>query len=202
MSSNIPENFDKYNPLNIRVMKVEGDPKNTRYLAFGGKILNSSDLTKFIFYSKLLEKIENFLSPFEKFLSTEEILEALRALKKLFEALEKENLSENLEFAEALSTNWHKILDYVSNDIKKNQAQKSCSFRDLLKNFVMLIHSYPANSDQTLGLYLTENLGENWIPFPFMNILFSLFEEYVLKEKKSTLHLWIQKIEELEIAPN
>jgi hypothetical protein len=202
MTSNIPDDYDKYNPMNMRVLKIDGDPKNREHLFLSSSSLKNKELTKYIFYSILIEKIEKFSTPFEKIFSEKEILETLKEIKILFTNLEEENLSENLKFAEELSLKWRKILDFVAHNLKtKHEEKTSTSLKDNLKNLVKEIHSYPEGKDHTLGIYLTENLGQNWLPFPFMQILYKLHEEAILDSKSSKLSLWIKKIEEIEHLP-
>ena len=202
MTSNIPDDYDKYNPMNMRVLKVEGDPKNQEHAFLENNNLKSKELTKYIFYSILLEKIEKFSTPFEKIFSQKEILETLKEIKILFTYLEQEILSENLKFTEELSLKWHKILDFVALNLKtKNEDSTSTNLKDKLKILVKEIHSYPQNADHTLGIYLTENLGQNWLPFPFMQILYKLHEEAILNSNNSKLSSWIKKIEEIEHLP-
>jgi hypothetical protein len=202
MTSNIPDDYDKYNPMNMRVLKTEGDPKNRDHYFLGGTNLKNKELTKYIFYSILIEKIEKISTPFEKIFSEKEILETLKEIKILFTNLEEENLSENLKFVEELSFKWHKILDFVAHNLKtKDDGNISINLRDKLKLLIKEIHSYPEGRDHTLGIYLTENLGQNWLPFPFMQILYTLHEESVLNSKNSKLSKWIKKIEEIQHPP-
>jgi hypothetical protein len=39
------------------------------------------------------------------------------------------------------------------------------------------INHYPEKGDHSLGYYLSSSTGENWIPFPFMEILRNLHEK-------------------------
>jgi hypothetical protein len=202
MTSNIPEDYDKYNPMNMRVLKVEGDPKNRENYFLGNSTLKNKELTKYIFYSILIEKIEKFSTPFEKIFSQKEISETLKAIKILFTNLKEEDLSKNLKFAEELSLKWHKILDFVAQNLKmKHEDNAGENLNERVKNLVKEIHSYPEGKDHTLGIYLTENLGQNWIPFPFIQILYKLHEEAILDSKSSKLNSWIKKIEEIEHLP-
>ncbi len=188
MSSNIPKNFDRSDPQNLKVARIEPDIKYYIDIPFKGRAINSSTLTKLILFLSLNEKVEKFLNPSKKLLQIKDLFTLLIQLKIIFKTLMIKDTSQDYQFAEALSKNWHLI-------IENRQLQN-----DPLNKLIESIQTYPKNVDHPFGYYLNKITGEAWLPFPFIEILYSLHESAILNPQNSTLTTWIKQIDDILYA--
>jgi hypothetical protein len=194
MTHNIPEKFDKSDPLNIKIVGIEADKKQSIEVPYKNRTLSSKTLTKLSLFLKLQEKIEQFLYGYDNIILQKNLFFCLKTLKLEFDTLSKKNVSKETQFSEELSKNWQAILDFV-NHHKDHLHQEF--YMHQLKIFIETVHGYPENSDHTLGYYLTKLIGKDWLPFPFMEILETLHEDAILNKDKSRLAIWIKQIEEI-----
>ncbi len=191
MSSNIPGNFDKSDPQNLKVIRIEPDTQHHIPIPYKGREINSKTLTKMVFFSTLQEKIQKILKSPDRALQIKDLFTALNQFKALLETLMKKDLSHDYQFAESLSKNWHIILDHA---VDTTYTKSTPHYLTELKKIITSIHSYPENDEHTLGYYLTEFAGETWLPFPFIHILYTLHEDALLNPSKSILTTWINQI--------
>lgn len=105
--------------------------------------------------------------------------ENILKIKGLLNRLTKEDLSEDLDFLNDLAFSW---LDFVESAEKKGED---------IQLFLNEVYAYPAGAAFTLGYYLTEHAGYKWIPYPFMEIIRNLHEEYQNNPTNSKLQKWI-----------
>ncbi len=194
MSSNIPDSFDKADPHNLKVIRIEPDMKHFILIPYKGREINSNMLTRFTLFLYLQEKIQKILNPSDKLIQIKDLFTTLNQLKQLLQTLMKNDSSQDNLFAEALSKNWHLIIDHA---VDASYIKPSPHYLTELKKFINTIHSYPENDDHTLGYYLTEYAGESWLPFPFIHILYALHENALLTPSKSTLSTWIKEIDNI-----
>lgn len=110
----------------------------------------------------------------------------LHLLKEAFERLKKEDASHEVIFSNTLSTCWNQTL-ILSRKINSK----------LLRAFIKEIQSYPKDQDHTLGYYLTEYAGQNWLPFPYIELLQKMHEEHIHKPLTSILTRWTRELEQL-----
>ena len=121
--------------------------------------------------------------------------DTVSAFKALFLLLSKEDQSHNPDFALQLSTLWHNLLE--------DCLSSSSSFKDSpdtllkLKFLISQIQNYPLGEDHTLGYYLSEYAGKEWIPFPFMELLQQLHEEFNTHSSHGTLKDWIELLNQI-----
>lgn len=147
------------------------------------------------FFSYLKKLFDAFSPPKElagKVINIQGIIEHLHILKNLFQDLQKENLSQSAPFTDDLSKIWHILTDDLENlevAERKNLPELS-AFRHLMDD----IKNYPNHSDHRLGYYLIKHAEENWLPFPFIELLDSLHKE---ESKTGTLAKWIKSINDL-----
>lgn len=121
-------------------------------------------------------------------ISRQHILEDLLALKKILQILANEDESHNPEFIQQLSEVWHNLSD----DCIQIESDEKNIF-----TFVQKMESYPPNEDPSLGFYLREYVGKEWLPFPFMNILQRLHEERQQHPQESELNQWMTSLNTL-----
>ena len=148
------------------------------------------------FYLK--KYIDQFLSvgrSLASSINTEKILVDLAELKKILLELRDEDKSHVPEYTQRLSLQWQKVADNClgTEDAVTPLDPLSTELMQLIRE----IHSYPPGEDHTLGYYLTEHAGQEWIPFPFMNMLLELHEQSRIDPDKSVLSQWIKKLDTL-----
>jgi len=141
----------------------------------------------FTIFSKARENVEQ--------LEEGDLITHLKALKKSFNILKEEDQSQNSLFAQKLSDLWHTLLDHMAElkllDPKKHQEIEKINI------FMNEIKHYPKNTDHTLGYYFTEYAGQKWLPFPFMEILKELHNNYQENPEKSHLLRWTKEIDDI-----
>ncbi|MBS3905002.1 MAG: hypothetical protein KGZ39_06725 [Simkania sp.] len=128
-------------------------------------------------------------------INTDKALQDLLAFKNILSELHKEDKSHDPEFTQRLSIIWQKLYENCSGleDKIKHADELTASIMLLVKE----IHHFPPGEEFTLGYYLTEHAGQDWIPFPFMNMLMDLHEESLASPATSQLSQWIRKINEI-----
>lgn len=173
-------------PNNLKISPLEADKKQFIEVPYKDKELSSQTLSKLSLFLSLQEKVQSFFEPS----TISDLNSSLKGLKTLFEELMQNDLSQSYQFAEALSKHWHGLIDYVADHSRVQDLTE-------LKKFIRSIHNFPQHVDHSLGFYLTQLLGEDWLPFPFMEILHILHEEALLSPFKSHLLLWIKDIDNI-----
>ncbi len=108
----------------------------------------------------------------------------LLLLRGELETLKKENKSQDTLFLHRMADIWRKLLDDQQN-------------APALSPFLGKIQSYPEGQQHTLGYYLSEYVGEKWLPFPFMELVSKLHFEHTHNPINSTLYHWILQIDSL-----
>jgi len=192
MSYNIPKDFDKADPLNIKVIRIEPETDSQQNNPIQDKKLKSSILTELALFLLLERKSEKLLNPQLSELLLQDLFATLQKFKSLLETLMKSDISQNYLYAESLSKNWHFILDHV---VDENRKKRPHQYLERLKSLIQTLHTYPPNSDHSLGYYLTQFTGESWLPIPFTEILYQLYENAIINPSKNHLKQWTQAIE-------
>ena len=112
------------------------------------------------------------------------VIQNLRNLRTLFRTLQDEDRSQNLDFALQLSKAWHGVLSY--HQLASAKEMRQLAYEKMTK-LINLFNRYPTADEHSLGHYLANFAGENWLPFPFMGILNDLYEENLDSGEKSNL---------------
>jgi hypothetical protein len=107
----------------------------------------------------------------------------------MLQILSNEDQSHNPEFTQHFSELWHNLLDDSAvghTDTKKIPPE-------ILKitSFIEKVCHFPPSEDHSLGYYLTKYVGNQWLPFPFMDILHQLHQEFQENPESSHLQAWI-----------
>ena len=111
----------------------------------------------------LLESIRST----ESLKTPQKVIDSLKEFLAVFKELEITDHSADWRYSEKLSRAWAKIKDSI------NEA----SFPTIsLKEMISAFEHHPEKGDHSLGYYLSLHAGEQWIPFPFMEILRNLHE--------------------------
>jgi len=128
-------------------------------------------------------------------MNKEKTLEDLVAFKNVLEELGHFDKSHDPEFTHRLSLVWQNLYENCIG-VDEKAAQTDIVVSQIL-SFVGEIAHFPPGEDYTLGFYLAEHAGQDWIPFPFMNLLAELHEGFQTAPDTGQLALWIQKLEEI-----
>ncbi len=142
-------------------------------------------LTSLTFKGKGLLSLEN----------EQQLFENIEAFKQLLIILSNEDQSHNPDFTKQLSEVWHNLLEECN-----SFSSFSLSFDetvDKIKFFVSQVKDFPLGADHTLGFYFDEYAGKDWIPFPFMELLQGLHEEYNASPAISVLMSWISLLNDI-----
>jgi hypothetical protein len=113
--------------------------------------------------------------------------------KKSLVVLTQEDQSQNQEYVFHLSDVWHALLENL-NLVEFLERKKSPLIAHI-KTFIETIRSYPPKEEHSLGFYMTEFAGKDWLPFPFMELLHKLHDDFHKNKEKSQLSQWIASID-------
>ena len=192
----IMSGFDK--PIHERqrdegviVARIEGDKKGKEPFA---ELLPES--TKRILTAAMLVYLKKLFDslPIAEEESNESLLLAdLKIFKKLLQNLGSKDQSKQPKFAQQLSSLWHKLTkNFNSNDRAQLKWPKTVQ---KMKKILEQINHYPSNEEHSFGYYLKEHVGEEWLPFPYMEILTRLHKEHLRKPHESVIAKWTDMLE-------
>lgn len=139
----------------------------------------------FAFLHLELENLQGDIEMERSAFTTDNALQYVKNLRSLLRALREEDLSKDIEYALKLSKNWHGLTEY-----QESAASKELKTAAHVKigKLIELFYQFPTSREHaSLGFYLTEYAGENWLPFPFIKILSDLHEEHTQQEGRSNL---------------
>jgi hypothetical protein len=121
-----------------------------------------------------IKKIMNFFSSYSKKKEeTSNLRTYSNTLKESFERLGKENLSEDSNFLITLSNSWKNFIDsYEREYLQKQQHNPN------VEQIISEVNNYLGGQEFSLGYYLLKYRHGGWHPFPFINILNHLHNEY------------------------
>ena len=117
----------------------------------------------------------------------------LSDFKNVLAELTKKDVSRDPDYAQHLSQVWHHLLE--SANLVEFLERKKTDVLVQLKTLIETFNHYPAKQEHSLGYYMTEFAGKEWLPFPFMEQLHLLYEDYVSHKKESQLSHWISSID-------
>jgi hypothetical protein len=123
----------------------------------------------------------------------EELELELSALKNVLAELTKKDVSRDADYAQHLSHVWHQLIDSVT--FVEFLGRKKSNINVQLKTLIETFYHYPARQEHSLGYYMTKFAGKEWLPFPFMEQLHLLHEDYISHKKESQLHHWLSSID-------
>lgn len=117
------------------------------------------------------------------------IFNDLSAFKKELNRLKSNDLSKETNYLNQLCALWHNILE--DSFIIKHKTSAASLFEELLRN----VHSYPEGEEFSLGYYLNEYAGQNWIPLPYIELVQKLFAQHQKDPETSPLTVWTKQID-------
>jgi hypothetical protein len=148
-----------------------------------------------LYLKKFVDHFVNVAKSLTSSINTEKVLEDIAAFKNVLCELCLEDKSHDPTFTHRLSKFWQKLYENCSGLEEKIGHLDSLAAEVML--FVKEVNHFPQGEEFTLGYYLTEHAGQDWIPFPFMNMLRDLHEEYLAAPTTSQLDRWVKKINEI-----
>ncbi|MBS0624804.1 MAG: hypothetical protein JSS32_01995 [Verrucomicrobia bacterium] len=144
-----------------------------------------------------LQLFRKFIQIFEEteqnpsVVNKETVLDHLKQLKAMLEIMKIDDRSQDSPFLNELSSIWHDILDDQLGFGRTSPQSKK--FHEFIKE----IQHYPERQEHTLGYYLTEYAGQQWLPFPYMELIQKIYKDHQSHPKTSALTRWSSSIEDL-----
>lgn len=121
----------------------------------------------------------------------EALIVHLEKVKDIFEKLKTIDFSEDMQYLQYFSDSWHEFLEDAS------KIKKDVSFYPFLEKFIHHVQYYPKSAEHSLGYYLGEFAGSEWVPFPFMELLKKLHQDHLTSPHSSTLKIWTEALNDL-----
>ncbi len=180
------EKIEKIQQQHEELLRKEAEKKKPEVLLFAGfvlfirKVLNFLGTSKSRAAASLIDSVEG-------------IIQYLDGLKKILKKLADEDVSHNPEYVQTLSDAWHDLLD--ASDALDWWERKKGEEHTPIKKIIESIRSFPPKEEHSLGFYLMEFAGKEWLPFPFMDLLHTLHTEYQSQKEKSQLGFWITSLD-------
>jgi len=162
---------------------------------------NFKGATRSQIYATLVSYFKKILSTFSSkgrarplVLDLQHLIDDIIAFRQLLIILSLEDQSHNPDFTQQLSELWHNLLDDCNTLSLSTEASEILS---KVKFFISQVQNFPPGADHTLGYYFTEYAGKDWIPFPFMELLQQLHEEFTASPVISVLSNWLSLLNEI-----
>lgn len=190
-----PKEHDPYE--NISAHRIEKDKKGKEEFSSHRQEPTKSQIfaTLISYFKKLIslfsDKNRETLFLFEN----HELHKHLIIFRSQLQILSKQDESHNPAFTQQLTELWHNLLD----DCNSLTASKEFSAQTIsdIKFFISQVSNYPLGADHTLGYYFHAYAGKDWIPFPFMDLLKELHDEYRANPSTNHLTQWISLITDI-----
>lgn len=100
--------------------------------------------------------------------------------------------SEDIPFSQRLSHLWHNIIEEVQ-DVKTGKSRSSID-QSRLDMLITEIQFFPPAEEHNLGYYLIEYAGEDWYPFPYMELIRRIHKDYLDAPSSSLLNTWLEQL--------
>ena len=168
-----PVEPDKQSKSDTRTF--DPDDPNRQNLLYGSLIL---------FFKKMF-KTSLFSRPGKGSRTLMEVATAAHELKDLLSKLTTSDQTDNPHYAQHLSEVWHILLDAPP--------------KTPIESFIQVANNYPAGEMHSFGFYLSNYAGDQWLPFPFLEILKKLHQGYVLRKKNSELSHMLQLLSDFSL---
>ena len=152
-------------------------------------------------YAALVSIFKKFFSVFsekegdlpDQIATTDKIFEEATLLKRLLLELSEKDLSRDMPYSERLSLAWHQLSHTI--DIAERVHVATSIDTAALSGLITAMKTYPPGAAHSLGYYLTAHAGEEWLPFPYIEMLSELHKEFLQDPKRSILASWIETID-------
>lgn len=179
----------------IIVNPIEKDRKEREPFA------NFKGTTRSQIYASLVSYFKKLISTFSEgknqplVLDLQHLTNDIIAFRQSLVTLSLEDQSHNPDFTQQLSELWHNLLDDCNS--LSFSVEDVSEILTKVKFFISQIQNFPPGADHTLGYYFTEYAGKDWIPFPFMELLQQLHQEFNASPAISVLNNWLSLLNEI-----
>ncbi len=119
------------------------------------------------------------------------LIHSIEQVKDGFERLKTIDFSQDTQYLSHFSSCWHAFFEEVSH------IKRGAPFYASLERFITEVETYPNGQEHSLGYYLDEFAGSEWLPFPFMEMLAVLHKEHISSPETSRLSLWTNALKAL-----
>jgi hypothetical protein len=179
----------------IIVNPIEKDRKEREpYTSLKGATRSQIYATLFSFFKKIFSTLSSKEKGQPLILNLQQLIENINAFKQQLVILSLEDQSHNPDYTQHLSDLWHSILEDCNS---LSLSPDTSEILTKVKFFISQVQNFPLGADHTLGYYFTEYAGKDWIPFPFMELLQQLHEEYNASPVISVLNNWLSLLNEI-----
>jgi hypothetical protein len=127
--------------------------------------------------------------PYES--SMPELRDHLLFLKSALELLMERDYSQESSFLQELAKLWHQLLKDAA-ELNKNSPPYTH-----LRALIRELQHYPGHQEHSLAYYLSEYAGQQWLPFPYIEMIKQLHLQHKNAPKTSMLTKWRESLEEL-----
>lgn len=123
------------------------------------------------------------------------LLQRISSLEKALITISEEDVSYKPEFTNKLSLLWEELNEEISKlETKENNSENIITkIQLLIEDFA----SFPYERDHTIGYYLSQSVGLDWLPLPYLQILRNLHNSYQESHENSPLGKWIAEIQSI-----
>ena len=178
---NKPQPYGEYNkPPLVRPIGEDEKENNSPPSPF-----KEAHIGFFASLSSFLRKIREFLLGKRGSSDVERLQAEGRVLRGILLQLAAKDMSYDAHFLAEFSSAWRAL------DNACAKMTLDLPFVAYAKDLLRQIASYPPGSEYTLGYYFRGEAGEDWTPFPCMEVLRDLHVEYNTSSETSTLGLWL-----------
>jgi len=182
----------------IGVSPIEKDKKGKEHSLYKDSMPKSKSFLIVSIATYLKKILGSFFSKSQAdstWLDKQQLLEDLIAFRKMLQILSNEDQSHNPEFTQQFSELWHNLLD--DSALGTTTSKEIPPEAVKINRFIEKVCHFPSSEDHSLGYYLTKYVGNQWLPFPFMDILHQLHQEYQENAEASHLFGWITNLNEI-----
>jgi hypothetical protein len=126
---------------------------------------------------------------------------ALFEFRKHLVALAGEDLSSDPRFHATLHAAWRQLAEEKEDLLEETKGVaipiiSKCTF------FEEQLALYPLGAEHPISYYFSHCVGGDWIPLPFVHILFQLYTEFKDAPTTSTLQSWIVLLDDMLAGKN
>lgn len=115
--------------------------------------------------------------------------ENLFNLKSAFNVLKREDRHQDVPFLNQLSDTWHRLLE------QSLRYRRGDPIYAPLQDFLFDIQNYPPSVEHSFAYYLTEYTGQQWLPFPYMDLIQKIHLDHQTNPKESALQRWTTQLD-------
>lgn len=188
-SVNRRENPSPYEKIIINPIEKDRKEREEAYTGLKNSTRSQIFATLASYFKKILSSLSFKGKDQLNYFDQQKLIDNILAFRKMLLVLSTKDESHNPEFTLKLTELWHNLLDDCNS--LSYTSQSSSELTTKINFFLAKIQNYPLGADHTLGYYFTEYAGREWIPFPFMELLQTLHEDFQANPTQSVLNDWI-----------